>query len=371
MCLHSGGSISFSGAIAALATGVSYQSVAISDLDSDGRPDVLMGGNGNGYNYFGVFRNTSIGGVLSFGSINTFTTQYYSQALAVGDIDGDGKPDVVTAHLGGGNNPNYYNICLVRNTSTGPGNISFAGNVPFNSGNHQSTGLSLGDFNGDGKLDIATSNRPNGAVVMVRPNTAVSGTIDSNSLGAYVQLSTAGSYAEAVAIGDINGDGKPDIVSAADNNGSSPAVISVFKNTTTSTLIGFAAYDTYTEATGNSRSEINDVQLADLNNDGLLDVVRTNYNSNNISIFRNVQIVPPVYIVDFTPKQGPISTTVTITGGGFSANPLSNTVFFGCYSRYGSGRFHEYYLACYRTVWCQLSVYLGNEYGHETNGLFA
>ena len=54
-----GGSISFSSAIAALATGVSYQSVAISDLDSDGRPDVLMGGNGNSYNYFGVFRNTS------------------------------------------------------------------------------------------------------------------------------------------------------------------------------------------------------------------------------------------------------------------------------------------------------------------------
>jgi hypothetical protein len=273
-----GGSISFSSAISPIGS-TTFYSVAINDLDADGRPDVVMGGNTGSAVY--IFRNTSNSTTLSFSAaITNYTIISTGYALAVGDIDGDGKPDLVTA-----NDYSTANISILRNTSSGPGVITFAPSINFNSGSHQSRGLSLGDFNGDGKLDIATSNRPNGAVVMVRPNTAVSGTIDSNSLGAYVQLSTAGSYAEAVAIGDINGDGKPDIVSAADNNGSSPAVISVFKNTTTSTLIRFAAYDTYTEATGNSRSEINDVQLADLNNDGLLDVVRTNYNSNNLSIF--------------------------------------------------------------------------------------
>ena len=158
-------------------------------------------------------------------------------------------------------------------------------------------------------------------------NTSTLGIIDGNSFATPI-IYTPSVNPSSVAIGDINGDGQPDLVSTPYNGGSA-ASISVFRNINSSTsTINFSDRSDYPIPVSSNSLTGNFVSLADFNGDGLLDIVTTNIGS-NLSIFRNVQIVPPVLISDFTPKQGPISTTVTITGSGFNINPLSNTVFFG------------------------------------------
>ncbi|TXI15251.1 MAG: hypothetical protein E6Q66_03240, partial [Pedobacter sp.] len=314
-----GGSISFSNTGINL-TSSSFYSVVISDIDADGRPDIVMGGNTSAIY---VYRNTSALGTINFASpLTSFVTSGSALALAIGDIDGDGKPDLVTANYTSTNN-----LSVLRNTTTGPGSITFASMVNFTGQSNQySRSLALGDFNGDGQLDVAVDNYGAGSFVSLFTNTAISGTINTNSFGTSGSLGTAGSNTEAVAIGDMNGDGKPDLVSAAYNT----TVVSLFKNTSTSSSITFTNYVAYTDPNGTNGTSVgNNMSLADLNGDGLLDIVRCNNSSNNLSIFPSISIPPPVLISDFTPKQGSLSTTVTITGSNFNANPLSNTVFFG------------------------------------------
>ncbi|HEY4800550.1 MAG TPA: FG-GAP-like repeat-containing protein, partial [Bacteroidia bacterium] len=100
---------------------------------------------------------------------------------------------------------------------------SFAAKVDFTTGNNPFM-VSIRDLDGDGKPDLAVTNS-NDNSVSVFLNTSTSGTV---SFAAKVDLVT-GINPKGVAFGDLNGDGKPDLVTA---NYSSNTV-SVFKNTST------------------------------------------------------------------------------------------------------------------------------------------
>ena len=307
-------------------------SIAIGDLDGDGKADLAVC-NFNG-NTVSVFRNTSTTGSItttSFAAKVDFTTGSLPLSVAIGDLDGDGKADLVVANYSG-------TISVFRNTSTS-GNItaaSFAAKVDFTSGgppytsgfNSEAYDVAICDLDGDGKPDLVVANLNSNTISVFR-NTSTSGSITTGSFAAKVDF-PAGGAPQRIAIGDLDGDGKPDLAVA---NGSN--TVSVFRNTSNSggiTALSFAAKTDF--ATGfDPRS----VAICDLDGDGRPDLVVANLNSNTVSVLRNTSTSGSITASSFAAKVDfatpPFSYSVAIgdlDGDGrldlATANGGSNTV---------------------------------------------
>ncbi len=207
------------------------------------------------------------GGVIdtnSFAEKIDFQTGSAPFDIAIGDVDGDGRPDVAVININSGN------VSIFRNTST-RGNVSFAPRVDVSTGGSP-YGVAIGDVDGDGKLDIAVANLNSNNVSIFR-NTS---TIGNVSFAPRIDIPT-GRGANGVAIGDLDGDGKSDLVvtNSADNN------MSVLRNTSTGDTVRFVA-TTYT--TGNNPYR---VAIGDVDGDGKPDIAVANLSGDNVSIFRN------------------------------------------------------------------------------------
>jgi len=302
------GSISFAAHVD-FATGASPFSVAIGDLDGNGKPDLAVANFGD--NTVSVLRNTATSGSISFAASVNFATGWGPTNVAIGDLDGDGKPDLAV--------PNAVDntVSVLRNAATS-GSISFAGNVDFATGAVPG-GVAIGDLNGDGKPDLAVTCQGSNTVSVLR-NTSTSGSI---SFAANVDFAT-GAAPGGVAIGDLDGDGKPDL--AVGNSNYHDNTVSVFRNTATSGSISFAAKVDF--ATGAAPQY---VAIGDLDGDGTPDLAVPNWKDNTVSVLRNLLSIP--VIISFSPKSGPTgaagSTMVIITGIGFGSTAGNNIVYFG------------------------------------------
>jgi gliding motility-associated-like protein len=302
------------------ATGTSPRSVAIGDLDGDGKPDLAVT---NSISYtVSVYRNTSVSGSITAGSFAAkvdFMTGTEPVSVAIGDLDGDGKPDLAVANVGSG--INTYTVSVLRNTSA-TGSIaagSFAAKVDLATGLNPIS-VAIGDLDGDGKPDLAVANFSSRTVSVLR-NTSASGSIVAGSFAAKVDFAT-GTAPRSVTIGDLDGDGKPDLAVANDASNT----VSVLRNTSASGSIAAGSFAAKVDfATGGGSGS---VAIGDLDGDGKPDLATANYNSSTVSILRNNPVLPPA-ITLFSPASGPVETTVTITGTGFNATAANNVVFFG------------------------------------------
>ena len=251
--------------------------VAVADIDGDGKPDLIVVDRST--NTFSVLRNTSTAGNITAASFATkidFATDSTPSSVAVGDLDGDGKPDIVITSLF----PNK--ISIYRNTSTvgSIDNTSLAAQVDFVADTISlPTSVAIADLDGDGKPDLAVTNSY-GNTVCILKNTATVGSIDNKSFAATVDFTT-GLGPTYVAISDIDGDGKPDLVVANYNAGS----VSVLHNTTVSDSINtksFAKKIDFVVGTGPHA-----LAIGDFNGDGKPDIVVANQGSSTISILAN------------------------------------------------------------------------------------
>ncbi len=248
-------------------TGLEPYAIALGDFDQDGKIDMATANFSD--NTISIFRNTSSGpGNVSYASKIDFSTGAGSPyALSIGDFDGDGKQDVAVA------NETTNTVSVFRNTSTGPGNINFAGKIDFATGLFPH-GITSTDFNLDGKVDLAVTSDTDDVISVFRNTSSGPGVIN---FGLRIDFPT-GQAAQDVSNGDLDGDGLFDLVVTNYTSNT----ISVFRNTSAAGSITFAAKVDL--PTGDSP---NSVSIGDLDGDGKADIAVANAASNNVSLFRN------------------------------------------------------------------------------------
>ncbi len=181
-------------------TDASPVAIAIGDFDGDGKPDLATGDFGSGQ-AISVFLNQ---GNAVFGTAQNlaFPNGLHAAFLAAGDLDGDGKVDLVGGNAQGGT------IAFATFHNTGSG---FAAGTPYNSagGGYYTTGLALADLNGDGKLDVALGSGTNFLVYLNQGAGAFPATPAQYAAGGNTAL---------VAAADLNGDGKLDLATQTDQH---------------------------------------------------------------------------------------------------------------------------------------------------------
>lgn len=246
-----------------LAAGGNVLGPALRDLDGDGKLDVAgtlyNGGSGS---QVVIFRNTSTTGSLAFASAVHVDVGSGPEGLAAADIDGDGKPELISA------NADSSTVTVVLNTST-PGNVSFGTDI--NLAAPTAHRLAVVDFDGDNKLDIAvTCNSPK--QVRVFRNTSSLGSLSFSAAG---QINTP-DFPNGIAAGDVDTDGKADLVVPNDGK------VFIYLNTTSGTSISFAAPVDFVAPCGD------EAETGDLDNDGLIDLVVSRPCNSMVSGFRNL-----------------------------------------------------------------------------------
>jgi len=241
-----------------LGTGINPDSIICGDFNGDGKMDLATANSSND-NISVLLGNGD--GTFQAGVTYDAGTGTSPISITMGDFNKDGKLDLATANV----NSSEVSILLgnadgtfqaVNSYSVGPGINPYS--------------ITAGDFNGDGKLDLATANAGSNDVSVLLGN--ADGTFQAAVTYATGDGVTTGITPLAIITADFNGDGKHDLATA--NNSNEISVLAGNGDGTFQTAVIYTA--------GNSPYAIT---AGDFNADGKLDLVTANVLGNDISLF--------------------------------------------------------------------------------------
>jgi hypothetical protein len=232
---------------------------AVADFNGDGKPDIAIT----------LPNNKSVLVLLGNGD-GTFTPQPqipvpYVFAIAAADLNGDGIPDLVTANFGGKS--------LTVFLGKGDGTFSPGATLATTGG---PTWVAVGDFNGDGVPDLAA---------ILNPGASALGSVEiflGQGNGTFTPVASepaVGYSPTTIVTGDLNGDGILDLaVANLTSNSSQPATVTVLLGKGDGTFTP----TTQTLLTGNLPFS---VAIGDFNGDGIPDLVTANEGGNTATVF--------------------------------------------------------------------------------------
>ena len=179
--------------------------------------------------------------------------------VQVADLNGNNAPEII------GLDTTSHAVVVLQNLGNGT-----YGPATYYAISGQPNGIAVGDFNGDGKLDVAvaigTYNDPSGHVAVLRGNG--DGTLQ---LPMYYTVPVP---ADSIAVGDFNNDNKPDIAVIGNTNNNGTNTVAILTNTGSSfSLTSFTAPTYYTaNGFGADADYIDYLVAGDFNGDGRIDL---------------------------------------------------------------------------------------------------
>lgn len=234
-------------------------SIGLHDINGDALLDIVVSNTAEGN--VTVMEGDGNGGFAEV-SDSPFAVGRIPESVAVGDVNGDGKPDISTA--------NTFSSDVSLLAGDGSGGFVEMRNSPIVFSNDLE-GVSLGDIDGDGVVDTAITRRVRRDVLLLRGL----GGGRFERMGAPIAL---GTYTYAVSLSDIDNDGIVDLVATRKAEHGTEDEVVVMSGDGSGGFIKVDGSPFPVERSPES------MMLGDVNNDGTLDIVTANLNSDNVKV---------------------------------------------------------------------------------------
>jgi hypothetical protein len=303
--------------------------VVVADLNGDGRPDLVVAnasGSGNGDGSVSVLLGNGDGTFQTAVSYDSGGND--ANSVAVGDVNGDGKPDLLAV-----NACNSSNNCSggLVGVLLGNGDGTFQPAVTYNSGGYGGLAVAVADVNGDGKPDLLVANCA-GNNGNCNGNDGVVGVLLGNGDGTFqtpVAYDSGGYDTNSVAVGDVNGDSKPDLICA--NDSSPVGTVGVLLGNGDGTFQPAVTYNSDSQQAIGSASL--SLAVADVNGDGKPDLLVAGL-AETVGVLINTtsQVTTTALISSLNPSNfgQPVTFTATVTGqqGFYKGTPTGTVSFY-------------------------------------------